>query len=75
MQVNVALQLDSYTFSENDAGAEVCLLVQSGTVQPGQTFTAGYGSFGISASESCIYSISHLKLELKSKVGHFITIP
>ena len=50
----MALQLDSYRFSENDLGAEVCLLVQSGVVQIGQTFRAGYGSFGVSASESIV---------------------
>ena len=54
VQVNVALQLPEYVFSENDAGAEVCLLVINGTVQSGQSFNAGYGSFSGSASESWI---------------------
>ena len=50
----MALQLDSYRFSENDIGAEVCLLVQAGIVQSGQTFRAGYGSFGVTASKSIV---------------------
>ena len=68
----MALQLASYRFSENDAGAEVCLLVQNGIVQSGQTFRAGYGSIGVTASESfmfnssySMYSNSHLARDIK----------
>ena len=67
VQVNVALQLESYTFSENDAGAEVCILVQSGSVQSGQTFTAGYGSFGITASE-----LMHASYLLGVKINYYL---
>ena len=69
VQVNVALELPEYIFSENDAGAEVCLLVMSGTVQPGQSFRAGYGSFSGTASESwielqCLATMNHGNLKL-----------
>jgi hypothetical protein len=58
MQVNVAVQQEFYISSENNAGAEVCIEVQSGIVQNGQTFRAGYGSFGDTASGSCGYNIN-----------------
>lgn len=49
--MTVALQQASYTFSESDSGAEICIEVRDGFVQAGQTFTVGYGSFGITASK------------------------
>lgn len=51
VQVQVALQEAAYTFSEGDSSTEVCIEVESGTISAGQTFTAGYGSFGNTASE------------------------
>lgn len=70
------LQQTSYTFSEDDAGAEVCLLA-SGFVQTGQTFRIGYLTLGGTASESrsCLLIPSQnsdlkLGLEFGYKVGH-----
>ena len=40
-----------YTFCESDSGAEICIELRNGVVQPGQTFTVGYGSFGNTASK------------------------
>lgn len=52
LQVVVGLEQVSYTFSESDNGAEVCIAVQSGVVQ--QSFTVGYGSFGVTAGKTII---------------------
>ena len=49
--MTVGLQQLSYTFSESDSGAEICIQVQAGVVQPGQSFTVGYGSSGTTASK------------------------
>ena len=46
------LQESTYTFSESDSGAEVCIEVASGTISSTDSFTAGYGSFGITAGKS-----------------------
>lgn len=50
-QLEVAFTEASYTYNENEPGAEFCIFLRDGEIQPGQTIKVGYGSVGVNASK------------------------
>ena len=50
-QVEVSFTEESYTYNENELGAEFCISVPDGIIQPGLTIAVGYRSVNVTASK------------------------
>ena len=50
-QVEVSFTEESYTYNENELGAEFCISVPEGIIQPGLTIAVGYRSVNVTASK------------------------